>query len=154
MYQYFWDIIPPACWEPGSRGIRSLSLHSFWRGDPSCSHFVLFSLSRIRLFATPWTTAHQASLSFTISLSLLKLKSISQRCHPTISSSVAPPFPLALSLAQLPGLFQWVSSLHQVAKVLELQLQHQSFQWTLRVISFRTDWFDLLVVQETLKSLL
>ena len=43
-----------------------------------------------------------------------------------------------------------------VAKVLELQLQHQSFQWILysELISFRTDWFDLLVVQGTLKSLL
>ena len=49
-------------------------------------------------------------------------------CHPTISSSVAPS-PLALSLSQHQGLLQWVSSSHQVAKVLELQLQHQSFQW-------------------------
>ena len=43
------------------------------------------------------------------------------------------PSPLALSLAQLQGLFQKFSSLHQVAKVLELQLQHQSFQWIFRV---------------------
>ena len=43
--------------------------------------------------------------------------------------------PLASSLCQLQGLFKWVSSLHQVAKVLELQLQHQSFQWI-----FRTDF--------------
>ena len=47
------------------------------------------------------------------------------------------------------SLFQWASSSHQVAKVLELQLQHQSFQWI-----FRIDWFDLLAVQGTLKSLL
>ena len=39
-------------------------------------------------------------------------------------------------------------------KVLELQLQHQSFQWILGLISFRIDWFDLLAVQRTLKSLL
>ena len=39
------------------------------------------------------------------------------------------PSPPALSLSQHRGLFQWVSSLHQVAKVLEFQLQHQSFQW-------------------------
>ena len=44
-------------------------------------------------------------------------------CHPTIPSSAAPS-PPALSLSQHQGLFQWVSSLHQVAKVLELQLQH------------------------------
>ena len=46
------------------------------------------------------------------------------------------PSPLALSLSQHQGLFKWVSSSHQVAKVLEFQLQHQSFQWI-----FRTDFF-------------
>ena len=44
--------------------------------------------------------------------------------------------------------------MHQVAKALEFQLQHQSFQLTLRLISFRMDWLDLLAVQGTLKSLL
>ena len=48
------------------------------------------SLSSVWLFATPWTTAHQASLSITISWSLLKLMSIELWCHPTISSSVVP----------------------------------------------------------------
>ena len=42
------------------------------------------------------------------------------------------PSPPALNLSQHQGLFQWVSSSHQVAKVLEFQLQHQSFQWTPR----------------------
>ena len=42
------------------------------------------------------------------------------------------PSPPALNLSQHQGLFQWVSSSHQVAKVLKFQLQHQSFQWTLR----------------------
>ena len=46
-----------------------------------------------------------------------------------------------------------VSSSHQVDKVLELQLWHQSFQYS-ELISFRTDWFDLLAVQGTLKVLL
>ena len=50
-------------------------------------------------------------------------------CHPTISSSPSPP---AFSFSQHQGLCKWVSSLYQVAKVLEFQLQHQSFQWTLR----------------------
>ena len=57
-------------------------------------------------------------------------------CHLTISSSVIPS-PPAFNLSQHQGLFQWVSSLHQVAKVLELQLQDQSFQWMFR------DWFPL-----------
>ena len=73
--------------------------------------------------------------------------------HPTISSSISSS-PPALNLSQHQGLFQWVcSSHHQVAKVLELQLQHQSFQWILGLISFRIDWFDLLAVQDTLKGL-
>ena len=50
-----------------------------------------------------------------------------QPSHPLSS-----PSPPALNLSQHQGLFQWVSSLHQVAKVLEFQLQHQSFQWTPR----------------------
>ena len=52
-------------------------------------------------------------------------------CHPTISSSVVPFLP-AFKLSQHQGLFQWVNSSHQVAKILEFQVQHQSFQWTPR----------------------
>ena len=65
----------------------------------------------------PWPAACQASLSFTVSLRLPRLMSMSRWCHPTISSSVAP-FSLAFNLSQHQGLFQWVSSSHQVAKVL------------------------------------
>ena len=53
-----------------------------------------------------------------------------QWCHPTISPSVTP-FSFCFNLSQQPGLFQWVNCSHQVAKVLELQLQ--SFQWVFRV---------------------
>ena len=53
-----------------------------------------------------------------------------QPSHPLSS-----PFPPTVNLSQHQSLFQWVSSLHQVAKVLEFQLQHQSFQWI-----FRTDF--------------
>ena len=54
---------------------------------------------------------------------------LSQWCHPTISSSVVP---ISSHFQSFPasGFFKWVSSLHQVAKVLEFQLQYQSFQWT------------------------
>ena len=77
---------------------------------------------------------------------------LSQWCHPTILSSVAPS---VLNLFQHQGLFQWVSSLHQMARVLEFQLQHQPFQWIFKgLISFRMDWLDLLAVRRTLKSLL
>ena len=92
------------------------------------------SLSRVRLFATPWTTAHQASLFTANSWSLLRLMSIesvmtSKPSHPLLSPSPA------FSLCQHQGLFKWVSSSHQVTKVLEFQLQHQSLQWI-----FRTDF--------------
>ena len=53
-------------------------------------------------------------------------------CHPTISSSVVP-FSSAFNLSEFQGLLQWVSSSHQVAKILEFQLQHQSFQWIFRI---------------------
>ena len=71
-----------------------------------------------------------------------------QPSHPLSS-----PSPPASNPSQHQGLFQWVSSSHEVAKVLEFQLQHQSFQWTPR-ISLRMDWLDLLAGQGTLKSLL
>ena len=52
-------------------------------------------------------------------------------------------------------IFSKESAIHiRLAKVLELQLQHQSFQWTFRLISFRMDWLNLLAVQGTLKHLL
>ena len=50
-----------------------------------------------------------------------------------LSLLLLPPTPLALNHSQHQGLFQWVGSLHQVTKVLQLQLQHQSFWWTFRV---------------------
>ena len=93
------------------------------------------SLSCVRLFATPWTAALQALLSITNSQSLLKLMSIESvmpysHLHPLLSPST-PTF----NFPQHQGLFQWVGSLHKVAKVLEPQLQHQSFQWI-----FKTDF--------------
>ena len=63
------------------------------------------------------------------------------------------PSPPSFTLFQDQGLFQWVSSSHQVAKVSEFQLKHQSFQWIFRTDFFRMDWLDLLAVQEILKSL-
>ena len=80
---------------------------------------------------------------------------LSQWCHPTILSSVVP-FSTAFSLSQHQGLFQWVSSSHQVAKIWSF-----SFSFSISpsnvysgLISFMIDLFDLLAVQGTLKSLL
>ena len=83
----------------------------------------------------PGSLALQHLLQFTqIHILHLVIDAI-QPSHPLSSPSPAP------NLAQHQGLFQWVSSPHQVAKLLELQLQYQSFQWI-----FTVDFFsDLLV---------
>ena len=70
---------------------------------------------------------------------LPELAPLSWWCHPTISSSFSPS-PLVISLSQHQVLLQWVSSLHQMAKVLKLQLQHQSFQWIIFRVDFHKEW--------------
>ena len=62
------------------------------------------------------------------------------------------PSPPVFNISQHQGLLQWVSSSHQVAKVLELQLQHQSFQWISGLISLSLDWFDCLAIQRIFGS--
>ena len=69
-------------------------------------------------------------------------------------SPLLSPSPPAFDLSQHQGLSQWVSSLHQVVKVLELRLSISSSNEYSRLVSFRIDWSDLLAVQGTLKSLL
>ena len=64
----------------------------------------------------------------------MSIELVVQSNHLILLSCSSPTF-----ISQHQGLFQWVSSLHQVAKVLELQLQHQSFQWILRT-DFLKDW--------------
>ena len=111
------------------------------------------SLSHVQLFVTPWTAAHQASLSFTISWSLLKLMSIksvmpSNRlilCHPLLLPSIFPIIRVFSSESAL--CIRW--------------LMHCSFSFSISLskehsglISFRIAWFDLLAIQGTLKSLL
>ena len=78
--------------------------------------------------STPGLPVHHQLLEFT-QTHVHWVGDAIQPSHPL--SSLSPP---AFNLSQHQGLFKWVSSLHQVAKILELQLQHQSFQWI-----FRTD---------------
>ena len=86
------------------------------------------------------------------------LKSAQTHVH-WVGDAIQPSHPLlpvspALNISPNQGLFQWVSSSHQIAKVLELQLQHQSFHWIFRV-DFLQDWLvGSLVVHGALKSLL
>ena len=90
------------------------------------------SLRHVRLFETSCATAHQASLSFTISQSLLRLMPIELKMASN-HLIPSPPSSPALKLSQHQDLLQWVGFSHQVVKVLELQLQHQSLQWIVRV---------------------
>ena len=60
------------------------------------------------------------------------------------SHLLSSPCPLAFNISQDQGLFQWVSSSHQVDNVLEFQLQHQSLKWTPRTDLFKMDWLYLL----------
>ena len=112
------------------------------------------SLSRIRLFATPWTAAHQASLSITNSQGLLKPMSI---------GSVMPSNHLILChpLLLLPSIFPSIR-LFSNESVLHIKWpKYWSFSFSIStsneysgLITFRMDWLDLLAVQGTLKSLL
>ena len=100
---------------------------------------VVQSLNHFWLFVTPRSTTCQASLSFLVSRSLLKLVFAELAMLPNRLMLCLSPSPSALKLSQHQGLFQWVGSSHQVVKVLELQVQHQSFQWIVRV-DFLYDW--------------
>ena len=111
-------------------------------------------LSRIRLFATPWTAAHQASLSITNSLSLLKLMSIKSMmpsnhlilCHPLLFlPSICLSIRVFSNESVLP--IRW-------PKYWSFSFSISSFNEYSGLISFTMDWLDLLAVQGTLKSLL
>ena len=105
------------------------------------------SLSRVRLFATPWIAACQASLSITNSQSLLKLMSI-QPSHPLSSPLLLPPIPPSIRV------FSNESTLCMRWP------KYWSFSFSISPsneysgLIFRMDWLDLLAVQGTLKSLL
>ena len=113
---------------------------------------VVQSLSYVHLFATPWTAARQASLSFTISRSLLKLMSI---------ESVIPSNHLILSrtLLLLPSIFPSIRVFSNESALCISWPKYWSFSISPSneysgSISFRIEWFDLLSVRGTLKSLL
>ena len=138
-------ILSPVKWGSSLEYVTEISFS--WELSVICA--VVQSHIHVRLFETPWTHSTQG---FPV---LHNLPELAQTYVHRVGDAIQPSHPLSypspsLNLSQHQDLFQWVSSLHQLAKVLELQLQYQSFQW----ISFRIDWFDLLAVQETLKSLL
>ena len=109
------------------------------------SHF-----SRVRLFATPGTAAHQASLSITNSRSLLKLMPIESVCHSTISSSVVP-FSFYFRSFPSSGSFQMSQLFVSGGQNIGVSASTSDLPG---LIFFRMDSLDLLAVQGTLKSLL
>ena len=126
---------------------------------PQCSRALkafssVQSLSRIRLFAIPWTAAHQASLSITNSQSLLKLMSI-ESVMPSNHLIVCHP------LLHLPSIFPNIRVFSDESALRMRWPKYWSFSFSISPsnehsgpISSRMDWLDLLVVQEILKSLL
>ena len=111
-------------------------------------------LSRIRLFATPWTAAHQASLSITNSRSLLTLMCI-ESVMPSNHLILCHPLLLLPSVFPRIRVFSDESVLHiRWPKYWSFSFSVSSSKEYLGLISFRIDWFDLLAAQGTLKSLL
>ena len=122
--------------------------------DQDGAGIVVQSFSRVRLFVTPWTAAHKASLSITNSWSLFKLISIESvlqsncliLCHP---------------LLILPSIFPSIRIFSNEAVLCIRWPNYYSFSFSISpsneysgLISFRIHWFNLLAVQGTLKSLL
>ena len=112
---------------------------------------VVQSLSRVRLFVTPWTAARQASLSFTISWSLLKLMSIESA---VLSNCFIPCYHFLLLLSVFPSIRGFGHLMGRWPKYWNFSFNISPSNEYSGFISFRIDWFDLLAVQGTLKSLL
>ena len=111
------------------------------------------SLSRVWLFATPWTAAHQASVSITNSWSLLKLMSI-ESVRPSNHIILCHPLLLPSSIFPSIRVFSNESVLHiRWPKYWSFSFSISLFNECSRLISFRMDWFDLLAVQRALRSL-
>ena len=115
--------------------------------------FSVQSLSRVRLFATPWTAAHQASLSITNSQSLLKLMSI-KLVMPSNHLILCHPLLLLPSIFSSIRVFSSESVLHiRWPKCWSFSISISLSNEYSGLISFRIDWLDLLAVQGTLESL-
>ena len=107
------------------------------------------SLSCVRLFVTPWTAQQARPLCPFIQTHVHWVSDAIQPSHPLSS-----PSPPAFNLSQHQGLFEWVDSLREVAKGLDISFSISHSNEHSGLISFRIDWSDLLAVQGTLKSLL
>ena len=112
------------------------------------------SLSRVQLFVTPWTLAHQAFLSFTISQSLLKLMAI-ESMMPSNQPILCHPPHLLPSIFPSIGVFSNESVLHiKWPKFWNFSFSISPSNEYSGLVSFKIDWLDLLAVQGTLENLL
>ena len=111
------------------------------------------SLYHIQLFATPWTAARQASLSITSSRSLLKLMSITWGMPSNHLILCHPCFSFCLQSFPASGSFPMSQLFVSGGQSIRISTSSPSSEYS-GLISFRIDWLDFLVVQETLKSLL
>ena len=131
---------------------HSLALHHLGSRCSQCEPIQFSSLSHVRLFATPWTAARQASLSIINSRGLLKLISI---------ESVMPSnhFSLSCPLLLPPSIFPSIRVFSSESALRIRWPKYWGFSFSISpsnegLISFRMDWLDLLAVQGTLRSLL
>ena len=125
-----------------------------WMRLPSPQFSSVKLLSHVRLFVTPWTIAHQASLSITNSRSLLKLTSI-KSVIPSSHLILCHPLLLLPSIFPSIRVFSNESVIHiRWPKYWRFSVNISTSNEYSGLISFRTDWLDLLAVQGTLKSLL
>ena len=122
------------------------------------SEYHFFWISSVaQLYLTLWNPMDCSSPGLPVLHQLLKFAQnhvqwISDATQP--SHALSHPTQSAFNFSSIRVFSQWVGFLHQVAKALKFQVQHQSFQWIFRTDFFRMDCLDLLAVQGTLKSLL
>ena len=136
-------------WNP-NKGLAGMVNFSPWWNRLGCC-IVVQSLSYVWLFVTPWIAAHQASLSFIISWSLLKLMSI---------ESVMPSHHLILCRPLLPSIFSSIRVFSNESVFHIRWPKYWSFSFIISpsneypgLVSFRIGWCDLLAVQETQRVL-
>ena len=145
------------CWKESRQGVERNLVDiptSSSKFCPSVQFSSVQSVNHVRLFATPWTAAHQAFLSITNSWSLLKLMSV-ESVMPSYHLILCCPLLLSPSIFPSIRVFSNESALHiRWPKYWSFSFNISPSNEFSELISFRMDWLNLLAVQGTLKTLL